>query len=438
MCTKITAIAKKGIFILFFFLLTALSYSQTVKQERLKVFIDCSSLFCDMDFIKTEINFVDYVLDYKIADVHVLITQQTNGGGASQYQLIFFGQNNFRDRKDTLRYNTKPNNTNFEIRDLLVKYIQLGLLPFLAQTTGIENITIQLKQTLKGDSLTKTATSKDPWNYWVYNINMNGSLNSDQVYKSFRYNGNLSANRITDKLKVRFNLSGGKNKSTYEFGDNSTGISKIVVKNNNYDFFHQIVKSLSEHWSVGYDLDLSGSTFTNYKFRTSLKPAIEYNFFPYKQVNNKLFTLRYGIDFISNKYIDTTIYLKSSEILFGQGLDAALTFNQKWGTINFSVNSHSYFNHPKYYNVGAGGGVNVRITGGLSFNLFAFGSYQRDQIYLPKGQATVQDVLTRQRQLATNYTYFTYFGISYRFGSKLNNFVNPRFEGGNNGMFFSN
>jgi hypothetical protein len=424
--------------ILLFVSLSSVSNSQALQKEKLKIFIDCSNSFCDMNFIKTEINFVDYILDNKAADIHILITQQMNGGGGNQYQLIFFGQNNFKDRKDTLRYNSKPNSTDFEIRDLLVKYLQLGLVPFLSQTTEIENITIQLKQNLKGDSLSKATPTRDPWNYWVFNISTNGSLNSDQVYKNFRYNGNLSASRITDKLKVRFNISGGKNRSSYEFGDSSTGITKIVVNNDNYDFFHQVVKSLSGKLSVGYDFDISRSTFTNYKFRTLFKPAIEYDFFPYKDVNNKLFTVRYGVDVISNHYLDTTIYLKTRETLFGQGLDVSLTFNQKWGTINLSANSHSYFNHPKYYNVGLGGGVNVRLTGSLSFNVFVFGSYQRDQIYLPKGAATEQEVLTRQRQLATNYTYFTFFGVSYRFGSKLNNFVNPRFEGGNGGFFFSN
>ena len=430
---RITYCFQKLLIILVCTLVTAKSFSQ---KQRLKVFIDCSSSYCDMNFIKTEVSFVDYVLDYKSSDVHVLITQQNNGGGGSQYQLIFFGQNNFKDRKDTIGYNTKPNSTDFEVRDLLVKYLQLGLVPFITHTLGIENISILLKQNTKGDSLTKVTPTKDPWNFWVFNTSANGSLNADQVYKGFRYSGNLSANRITDKLKIRFNLSGSKNKTSYEFGDISAGGTKIEVKNSNYDFYHQIVKSISPHWSLGYDLDISRSTFTNYKLRTVLKPALEYNFFPYKQSNNKLFTLRYGIDIINNQYFDTTLYLKTKESLLGHGLDAALTFNQKWGTVNVSVNSHSYFNHPQYYNVGVGGGVNVRITGGLSFNVYMFGSYQRDQIYLSKGQASQQDVLTRQRQLATNYNYFTFFGLSYRFGSKLNNFVNPRFEGGNGGNFY--
>jgi hypothetical protein len=418
-----------------FAFLSVFVFAQQANNAKVQVFIDCSNTFCDMNFIKTEINFVDYVLDYKIADVHVLITEQRNGGGGSQYQLIFFGQNNFNGIKDTLRFNANPNNTSFETRDQLVKYLRLGLVPFISHTSGIENITITLKQDQKADSVSRSSLTRDPWNYWVYSTNVNGNLNSDQVYSNLQYNLNLSASRVTDKIKVRFNINGGKNKSTYKLGDDTSGTSDIIVKNDNYSFFHQVVKSLSSKWSIGYDFSLSKNTFTNYRFRTFFKPAIEYDFFPYKEVNNKLFTLRYGIDIASNRYIDTTVYLKTSEVLLGHGLDASLSFNQKWGSVNLSANSHSYFSNPKYYNIGLGGGVNVRITGGLSFNVFLFGSYLRDQVYLPKGEATVQEVLTRQRQLATNYTYSTFFGISYRFGSKLNNFVNPRFEGGG-GMFF--
>jgi len=35
--------------------------------------------------------------------------------------------------------------------------------------------------------------------------------------------------------------------------------------------------------------------------------------------------------------------------------------------------------------------------------------------------------LTRRRQLQSNFNIFANFGFNYRFGSKLNNFVNPRF-----------
>ncbi len=408
------------------------SYSQKVK-----LFIDCSNTWCDLTFIKSEINYVDFVLDNKAADVHALITQQGNGGGGSQYQLIFYGQNIFKGQTDTLRFNAKPNNTDFETRAILVKYLQVGLIPFVSKTTSIENISIQVKENRATDSgAVAPLVTRDPWNFWVFRVSTNGNINADKVYKGFRYSGNVSVNRVTDKLKVSFNFNFSKNKNTFEFDNAAGGTDKIEVKNENYQVNHQLVKSLSEHWSVGYDITASRSTFNNYKFLAVIKPAIEYDVFPYKKVANKLLTIRYGIDFSESRYIDTTLYDKIHQTLVGHGLDVALTFNQKWGTINMSGSYHNYLNNPSYYNMGLGGGVNIRITGGLSFNVYTFGSILRDQLYLPKGQATQQDILTRQRQISTNYNLFTYFGISYRFGSKLNNFVNPRFDGGGGNFFF--
>ena len=405
-------------------------------EEQLKIFIDCSSSSCQMDFIKTEIQFVDYTPDFKAADLLVLITQQTSGGGGSQFQLIFFGQNRFKGQNDTLRYDIKRNSTDFELREKIVKYLKVGILSFLGQSEKMDNYDIEVHKKIRVDSTSISIKKNDTWNYWVFYLNSSGSLNADQVYNSLRYSGYISATRITDEIKIRFDLSAGKDKTSYKFGDDSVGITKIIVNNSNYDFFHQIVKSLSQHWSTGYDFDISRSTFTNYKLSILLRPAIEYSVFPYSQVNTKVLTIKYGIDVVKNQYFDTTLYLKTKETLFGQGIGVALGFNQKWGTVSFSASSHSYINKPKYYNIGLATRLNLRITGGLSCNLTIYGSYLRDQVYLPKGQATEQEVLTRQRQLATNYTYSTTFGITYRFGSKVNNFVNTRFEGGSGGYYF--
>ena len=296
--------------------ITQTSFSQSSQNQKIKLFVDCSNAFCDNNYIKTQIDFIDYVLDNQAADIHLLITQQNNGGGGSQYQLIFYGQHRFHI-SDTLRYNTKPNNTDFENRNLLVKYIQIGLLPFISKTSQIESLSLQLKQEGNIDSSKTNTSTKDPWNYWVYRVGINGNINADAVYKSFRYNGNISAGRVTDKMKVSFNLSGGKNRDSYEFAD-SGGTNKIIVKNENYDFSHQLVKSITQHWSAGYDLGISRSTFTNYKSRIVFRPGIEYDLFPYKDVNNKLFTIKYGVDLTDNNYIDTTIYFKTKETLLGQ------------------------------------------------------------------------------------------------------------------------
>ena len=72
--------------------------------------------------------------------------------------------------------------------------------------------------------------------------------------------------------------------------------------------------------------------------------------------------------------------------------------------------------------------TSVRIAGGLSAYISAFGGLTRDQIFLVKGDATPEEVLARRRQLASGYNFYTSIGFNFRFGSQLNNVVNPRFD----------
>lgn len=70
----------------------------------------------------------------------------------------------------------------------------------------------------------------------------------------------------------------------------------------------------------------------------------------------------------------------------------------------------------------------------MFFTAFGTVDRTRDQIYLPKAGATTEEILVRQRQLATSYRYSMTFGITYSFGSIFNNVVNPRFGGGGGGF----
>ena len=418
---------RKFILSLILLLLIHTGYTQNNRQpQRLKVFLDCSNTWCDPDFIRTEINIVDYFLDNREADLHILITEQPTGGGGSQYQLIFFGQNRFKNQPDTLRCTTDPNATEFEKRDVLIKYLKLGLAPFIAKTTSADVVAINMKQEVTGTGKKDSAATKDPWNYWVFRISAYGNINADAVYKNFRYNTRFSVSRITDKLKVDFSVNGNKDKTKYEY-ETTNGVEKFTVDNNNYSLNHSLVKSLDDHWSYGYEANLTSSTFSNYRRQLFFRTGIEYDIFPYKDVNNRLLTISYTVDIRHNKYYDTTLYLKTKETLTGQTAEVRFTMNQKWGTIFMGAMYHNYFNNWKYFNLGMEMFVDVRISGGLSFNIGAFGGLTRDQLYLPKGIASEQDVLTRRRQLESGYNYYTSFGLSYRFGSKLSNFVNPRF-----------
>lgn len=292
-----------------------------------------------------------------------------------------------------------------------------------------------MKQDNSNDEKKSAAPTKDPWNYWVFRINANGNINADAVYKNLRYSSRFSASRVTDDIKINFGVNGSKDKTTYEY-DDGTGIEKFIVDNNNYGLNHSLIKSINGHWSYGYEVNVNSSTFSNNRRSTSFRTGFEYDIFPYKDVNNKYLTISYTADVRHNKYYDTTLYDKTSETLLGHGVEMNLSMNQKWGSMNIGFNYHNYLHNWKYFNLGLNMFMSVRITGGLSFNVGAFGGLTRDQIYLPKGGATEQEVLTRRRQIASGYNYYTSFGLGYRFGSKLSNFVNPRFEGGGGYYFF--
>lgn len=416
--------------LLLFFLFSLLSLpllSQQSSQQKLKVFLDCSRTRCDRTYIITEINIIDFVLDRLAADVHVLITAQRAGSGGEQYQLIFYGQNAFQGRGDTLTFSTTAIATAAEVRDQMVHSVKAGLVPFLNKTPYGASFKIDMK----GDGTDATipaAITQDKWNYWVFRVGSTGEVSGEQVYKNTRLSANLSANRTTEKLKVEFYMYGSKRNSKYEYVTNA-GITEFEVKNSDYGFFHNIVRAFNSHWSYGYQTSLSNNTFSNFQRKIYFNPAIEYNIFPYEDVNNRFFVLRYGLDVTSYRYYDTTIYNHLRQTLFGHRFSAALTFNQKWGTFNSGLYYRNFFYDWGIRSMGININLNMRITGGLSFEVHASGGILRDQIYLQKGAVTEQEVLTRRRQLASNYNYRTSFGLNYRFGSILNNFINPRFDG---------
>jgi len=96
---------------------------EELKKSAPRVFIDCGS--CDLDYIKTEIPFVNYVRERKEADVHVLITTLSTGSGGREYTLTFIGQNGFQGQDDVLKYFSHKTDSEEEIRSGLTEVLKL-------------------------------------------------------------------------------------------------------------------------------------------------------------------------------------------------------------------------------------------------------------------------------------------------------------------------
>ncbi len=439
--------------LLTFFSFSAPAISQTLLDtsrppDKLRVFIDGCERWdggCDLDFIRTEITAVDFYRDNQKADVFVLINNNTSGGGGRQYQLIFIGQQNIHaGRTDTLYVNNKQTDTDFEMREKLTRFIKLGLAPFVAKTTAGEEIEIDMKidPDFTEDAVEETV---DPWNYWVINVGSDANIELEELSRQINFGGDININRITDEWKIsltgrideRLRRTIQKVPRVDENGDpvlDEDGNPIIDEVENNFDvsefgFSHQLVKSISPQWSYGYDIAGRQNTRLNYQFQTSIRPAVEYNFFPESEQNSKFLRVNYGIEVRNNQYVEETIYGETEETRVLHSLRASLGLNQRWGNLEIGYRVRNYLDDFSSWSTGLNISAEVRVTGNFSFYVRAEGNYVKDQIYLAAGDYTEQDILSGRVTLPSAYNIDTRFGFNYRFGSNLNNFVNRRFFG---------
>jgi len=400
---------------------------------RLRVFADCQANGCDFDYFRTEIPFVDYVRSRQDASIHILITADETGGGGSAYTLTFIGLRELAGKADTLHFTAAPSTTDDDKRKGLARTIKLGLIRYVARTPLADQLQITYQPAAVGLSAPILSAANDPWNLWVFSVNLNGNFNGEESQHSMYLRGSTSANRISASWKSRLSGYVNYDESRYKFSDGS----KFGSFHRSYGASQLLVKSVGPHWSVGERVSASSSSYLNQKLFLSFAPTIEYNFFPYSESTRRLLTLQYAVAVNSFRYEDTTIFDKLSEVRPHNSLTASLALRQPWGTVSTSLEGGAYLDDFSKQSAVLFNSLDVRLFKGFSVNMYLGVSLLRDQLYLAKGELSDEDILVRRRQLASSYSYFGGIGISYSFGSIFNNVVNPRFEGlGGSTIFF--
>jgi len=187
------------------------------------------------------------------------------------------------------------------------------------------------------------------------------------------------------------------------------------------------VKSVSDHWSVGASSHLRSSTFDNIELDLRAAPAVEWNFFPYSMYTRRQFRVLYEIGVSSRSYYEETLFGKFDETRAHEELSATYEQREPWGTLEGRVEASNYFPGFSEHRLEVDGEVNVRIARGLSLNIEASASRIRDQLSLPRRDASSEEVLLRLRQLQSGFETRVEFGVEYRFGSAFAAIVNPRF-----------
>jgi hypothetical protein len=297
---------------------------------------------------------------------------------------------------------------------------RLGLARFAASTSAASALDV----TYQRPAGASTAASTDPWNYWVFTLDTNGNLNGERSRTARSYNLRVSADRTTDSLKVGLSASRNSRTTKFEIDEDET----ITSRTHSWNVNGRIVKSIGPRVSMGGTGSVSQSSFSNIDLSSSLAPAIEFNVFPYSQSAQRSLTLHYAIGATRYRYGDVTIFDKTEETIPRHAFVAAVNLRQPWGTLYANGNLSQHLNHRDRYRAGVYGSTNVRLFRGFSFNVYAEYQKIKDQISLRQADASEEEVLLQLRQLATSYSYYVSFGISYRFGSPFNNVVNTRFN----------
>jgi len=391
---------------------------QTLRESAIKVFIDCDR--CDVDYIRREITYVNYVRDRQEADVHILMTQQNTGSGGREYELNLIGQGKYLGQDEKVAYVASPDETGDNIRKGYTNMLAIGLMPFVAQTPISRHISVI--HDLDKESRVIEENPYDPWNSWVFDLDMSGQFDKQETYASLEFENDLTAERITPEWKIEFGAGYDEALRSYQLED-----TLIKSGRTSASFRHLLVKSITDHWSAGGRASLATSSYSNNRFSWSIYPAVEYNFFPYRESSRKQLRFQYRLGYGYTYYRDTTIYDKIEEGLFGQQLSVALEIRQPWGSVNTSLQGFTYLHDWSKNSLRLWYGVYFRVLKGLSLNIRGDAAIIHDQLSLQKSDATPEEILLRQRQIATQYDYSINIGFSYTFGSIYNNVVNPRF-----------
>ena len=383
--------------------------------ENTRVFLDCN--YCDENFIKKKIEFVDWVRDRKDANVHLLITRLRLGNGGRAFQLAFLTHSSIRS--DTLRTELEPNISNHEQRSALVHMIKVGLVPFVAKTARVSDLDIKY---IRKNKVEKVAQQKkDPWDSWVFEIDGQFTFNREQQQGRSSADLGFSAKRVTADWRIRNRFYGDFEREEFKSNEKN-----LTSDSNTKGVWGMVVKSIGPHWSAGISAGHRSSTYDNIDRQVHLQPAVEFSYFDYAESDRRELLFIYSVGPRYTSYNDTTIYEKINDKHMRQRFEIRLDSIQPWGSVELDVESSQLLPKFEYYRLEMRGELSLRIVRGLSFDVNASFKRIKDQINLPRGNVSTEDLLLRRRELQTNYLGRVSLGLSYTFGSMYNNVVNTR------------
>ncbi|WP_320111308.1 hypothetical protein [Draconibacterium orientale] len=392
----------------------SLSYNK--REAKIKVYIEGVRL--DMDYMRRNMRFADFVNDPAVADVHIIINNRVSGSGGMVYSLMYNNLTfeNFSDF--TITCTTLADDTNEEERQKLKDALSLGLMPFVNQTKASDQLSFRYRGDVEPGQV---EIVEDPWRNWTFRADVSGRVSLEESKKNYNYSFYGRADKVTEDIRIRNNARRSVNTQKY-----TTDGEEYRSDNTSTYASSSTVKSLSSRWSTGLFGSFYNSNYRNTKYSVSVKPAVEYNIFPWDVSDRKVFTIAYYIGPEWMKYYEESIYDKMEESLWEQSLRLDLQIVQTWGEVKAGLNATNYMHDWTKNRIIFDTDLSVRIIRGLSVRMGFTVENVHDQIYLPKGEISLEDVLLNKVQLPSSFEVGANVGIRVQFGSIYNNIVNNR------------
>lgn len=393
----------------------------TEMPARVAIFLDCA--FCDEQFVRQELTYLDHVRDREVAGVHVLVTQENTaaGGRAQTFDLIGLGP--FQGMDFSTVYTINVDATENEEREGFLRTLRAALVPYLMRTSMADRLRVDVELP-EVEASQQAQPEDDPWDSWTIEMYWDGSADFESRQRSFDTRYGVFVNRVTEEWKLQFRPFFNYNYDRFERNDEA-----IISRAHRSGFTSYTIKSISPHWSIGAYADLLTETFANIQWRYRVMPAIEWSLYPYREATRRQLTVAYRVGASHIEYRDITIFDETEQFLPQHVLNAGYRVIQPWGDVDVGIDASQYLHDASFYSVQFNGSLDIRITQGLSISIGGQVEFIQDQINLPTGDADLEEILLRRRQLETDYQAGISFGFRYRFGSIFNNVVNTRFGG---------
>lgn len=369
--------------------------SQAGTARRLRVYLDCEQ--CFSDYLRGEIDWVDFVRQAQDADVHLLGSSRETGSGGREYVLRFVGVGRFQGNDKDLRAVSMTGDPEDIRRGGVLDAVTVGLLSYMAIDGLPPGWALSVKP--KTEEAGKAPPAADPWNLWVFRVGGSGSIQSEEATRETEWQGSASADRVTEAWKIGFGAQ--IEQRTERFNLDEDEPLEVTRRSRELEGF--AAKSLGPHWSIGVESGMSASDFGNTTLIARAWPAVEYSVFPYREYASRQLVLQYQVGAHHARYKEITLLNKERETVGRHEFSARFDQKQRWGSLEIGAEASQYLHDLSKYRLEAQADISWRIIRGLSVTIEAQASRVRDQISLPRRGATPEEVLLRLRELRSGY-----------------------------------